>query len=106
MNRPPYLFFTNTDPTTLTYVPPPHSRFQITAAQSAVSGTPFDLTVTALDPYGNIDTNYQVTVEDPNVFTKTWVMNPRTLRLGSKPLEEGPPCVEKDAEHLTSFEHH
>jgi hypothetical protein len=50
--------------------------------------------------------NYQVTVEDPNVFTKPWVMNPRTLRLGNKLLEEGPPCVEKDAEHLTSFEHH
>jgi hypothetical protein len=40
----------------------PGSRFQITAASTAVSGTPFDLTVTALDLYGNIDTNYQGTV--------------------------------------------
>jgi hypothetical protein len=40
----------------------PGNRFQITAASSAVSGTPFDLTVTALDLYGNIDTNYQGTV--------------------------------------------
>src|SRR6266550_3701682 len=50
--------------------------------------------------------NYQVTVEDPNVFTKPWVMNPRTLRLGARPLEEGPPCVEKDAEHLVTLDHH
>jgi sugar lactone lactonase YvrE len=40
----------------------PGNRFQITAASSAVSGTPFDLTVTALDPYGNLDTTYQGTV--------------------------------------------
>ena len=50
--------------------------------------------------------NYQVTVEDPNVFTKPWIMNPRTLRLGNRPLEEGPPCVEKDAEHLVTLDHH
>jgi hypothetical protein len=47
-----------------------------------------------------------VTVEDPNVFTRPWVMNPRTLRLGARPLEEGPPCVEKDAEHLVTLDHH
>jgi hypothetical protein len=47
-----------------------------------------------------------VTVEDPNVFTRPWVMNPRTLRLGPRPLEEGPPCVEKDAEHLVTLDHH
>ena len=49
---------------------------------------------------------YQATVEDPNVLTRPWVMNPRTLRLGTRPLEEGPPCVEKDAEHLVTNEHH
>src|SRR5918911_40713 len=46
---------------------------------------------------------YLVTVEDPNVFTRPWNMNPRTLRLGNRPLEEGPPCVEKDAEHLVTL---
>jgi WD40 repeat protein len=56
------LFFTNTDPTTLAYVPPLRSRFLITAASTAVSGTPFDITVTALDPAGNIDTSYPGTV--------------------------------------------
>ena len=49
---------------------------------------------------------YQATVEDPNVFTRPWVMNSRTLRLGTRPLEEGPPCVEKDAEHLVTLDHH
>jgi hypothetical protein len=40
----------------------PGNRFQITAASTAVSGTPFDLTITALDLYGNLDPNYQGTV--------------------------------------------
>ncbi len=43
-------------------MPPPQSHFLITVPPTAVSGTPFDITVTALDPYGNIDTNYQGTV--------------------------------------------
>jgi streptogramin lyase len=62
LNEGVFLIFTRTDPTTLAYVPPPHSRFQFTAPPTAVSGTPFDVTVTALDPSGNIDTNYQGTV--------------------------------------------
>jgi hypothetical protein len=40
----------------------PADHFQITAPTTGVSGTPFDLIITALDPYGNIDTNYQGTV--------------------------------------------
>jgi sugar lactone lactonase YvrE len=55
------LFFTNTDPTTLGYLPP-KSRLLITAPATAVSGTPFDITVTALDASGNIDTSYDGTV--------------------------------------------
>jgi hypothetical protein len=42
----------------------------ITTAPTAVSGMPFDVTVTAVDSYGNIDTNYQGMVifssTDPN----------------------------------------
>src|SRR5205823_11593133 len=52
--------FRNTDPTTLAYVP--ISRFVIIAASTALSGMPFDLTLTALDANGNVDANYQGTV--------------------------------------------
>ena len=49
---------------------------------------------------------YDMTVEDQNVLSRPWTMNPRTLRVGNRPLEEGPPCVEKDAEHLVTLDHH
>jgi hypothetical protein len=44
--------------------PEPKSRFVVTtsAANPDVAGTPFDVTVTAVDPYGNTDTNYRGTV--------------------------------------------
>src|SRR5207253_5602741 len=38
------------------------SHFQVDAASSVVPGAGFDVTVTALDPYGNIDTNYLGTI--------------------------------------------
>lgn len=56
------LIFTNTSPTTLAYVPPPRGGFLISAAATVVSGTPFDITVTALDTSGNIDPTYQGTL--------------------------------------------
>ena len=52
---------------------------------------------------------YQVTVEDPKVLMKPWVMNPRTLNLNKDPmalLEENLPCRERDLEHLVTKEHH
>jgi sugar lactone lactonase YvrE len=64
--------FRNTDPTTLAYVAV--RRLHITAASSAVSGATLSLTVTALDPNGNIDTSYQGAVSfsttdaDPGVL--------------------------------------
>jgi sugar lactone lactonase YvrE len=36
--------------------------FSLAAPASVVPGTPFEVTVTALDPYGNTDVNYQGTV--------------------------------------------
>jgi len=52
---------------------------------------------------------YEVTVEDPTVFTRPWIMNPRMLKLNTAPdaaIDEDPPCVEKDAAHLVTKEHH
>jgi hypothetical protein len=46
----------------LTHVAAPAVAFQIVAPTSAPSGTAFDVTVIAVDPDGNIDTNYQGTV--------------------------------------------
>jgi hypothetical protein len=52
---------------------------------------------------------YEVAVEDPIVFTRPWIMNPRILKLNTDPnaaIDEDPPCVEKDAGHLVTKEHH
>lgn len=51
-------------------------HFLVSAAATAVSGTPFDITVTALDPYGNIDTNYQGTVTFSTTDSDPGVMLP------------------------------
>jgi glucuronoarabinoxylan endo-1,4-beta-xylanase len=40
----------------------PAVAFQLFVQASASSGTPFDITVVAVDAYGNIDTNYQGTI--------------------------------------------
>jgi hypothetical protein len=52
---------------------------------------------------------WQATVDDPDVFLKPWVMNPRVLRRNpdSKAvLEETLPCSERDLSHLVTKEHH
>jgi hypothetical protein len=50
--------------TKVTVVAAPVSQFLVStsAADPQAAGTPFDVTVVALDPYGNVDTNYQGTV--------------------------------------------
>jgi hypothetical protein len=46
----------------ITVTPAAASQLQLTVTASAASGTPFDITVTALDAYGNVDVNYLGTV--------------------------------------------
>jgi streptogramin lyase len=76
LNMPAYMFFSHTDPTTLSYVPPPQSRLFILAPVTAVSGTPFGVTVTALDPSGNVDPTYQGTVAFSTTDPDTAVVLP------------------------------
>jgi hypothetical protein len=53
---------------------------------------------------GNVVT-YQATVEDPTVLVTPWIMDPRTLTLGSGVVEETPPCQEEDESHLQFYHH-
>jgi hypothetical protein len=71
-----YLCFTNSDPTSLASVPPSQSRFLFTAPATVVSRTPFDVTVTALDSAGKIDTNYQGTVSFSSTDTDSGAVLP------------------------------
>ena len=50
--------------------------------------------------------DYEVTVEDPAVLAKPWIMSPRTLILQPDVLEQAPPCIDKDVPHLTDLSHH
>jgi hypothetical protein len=46
----------------ITVNPAAADHLSVSAPSSVTSGTPFDITVTALDPFGNTDVNYQGTV--------------------------------------------
>ena len=52
---------------------------------------------------------YTATVEDPLVLARPWVMNSRDLKLSTSradALLEAPPCVEHDAPHIVTLDHH
>jgi hypothetical protein len=48
---------------------------------------------------------YQVTADDPEILQKPWTLS-RTLTLQPDALEEAAPCVDKDAGHYVTLEHH
>jgi hypothetical protein len=60
----------------ITVVAAPANHFLLTAPLTAVSGIPFDVMVTALDPYGNVDTNYGGTVAFTSSDTDPGVVLP------------------------------
>src|SRR5262249_16662276 len=62
LSVPHGLCFTNTDPTTHSYGRGAANHILITTSRTVIAGTPFDVTLTALDLYGNVDTTYQSTV--------------------------------------------
>jgi hypothetical protein len=52
---------------------------------------------------------YDVTVDDPDMFLKPWVMNPRTVVLNADPKavpDESLPYQERDVSHFVTKEHH
>lgn len=54
----------------------PANHFLVGGPPSVVSGTPFDVGVSALDPYGNVDTNYTGTVTFVSTDTAAGVVLP------------------------------
>ena len=53
--------------------------------------------------------NYTAIVEDPDVLAKPWTQTPRVLRLSTNKADgllEAPPCVEHDAPHIVTLDHH
>ncbi len=52
---------------------------------------------------------YQATVEDPDVLAKPWVQPLRQLKRSTSQADallEAPPCVEHDAPHIVTLDHH
>src|SRR3954468_9336545 len=52
---------------------------------------------------------YTATVDDPLVLAKPWTTTPGDLKLSASQADallEGPPCVEHDAPHIVTLDHH
>src|SRR5262249_37410363 len=56
------LWFTEIQGTKIGRLRAPTNRVRITAGPTVVTGAAFDITITALGPWGNVDTGYQGTV--------------------------------------------
>ena len=52
---------------------------------------------------------YTATVEDPLVLAKPWTRGPANMKLSTNKADallEAPPCVEHDAPHIVTLDHH
>ena len=48
--------------------------------------------------------HYQATVEDPEIFTRPWIMNPWISKSTKELLVENAPCIESDIGHIITFD--
>jgi hypothetical protein len=69
--------------TNIAVVAAPAVSFMVLANSSQASGTPFDLTVVAVDAWGNVDTNYRGTVTFTTTDTATGVQLPASYTFQS-----------------------
>jgi autotransporter-associated beta strand protein len=79
--------------------PAPASILVLTAPSSTASGSPFDITVTAQDPYGNTDTNYQGTVTFSTSDTDPGVVLPADYSF--QPSDQGSMTFARGATLIT-----
>jgi hypothetical protein len=92
--------------TTVTVVAAPAVAFLLICPSTAISGMPFDVTVVAVDPFGNTDTNYQGTVAFSTSDADPGVMLPANYTFqpsdgGTVTFPSGVTLITRDDETLT-----
>jgi hypothetical protein len=74
-------------------------NYRITAPASVISGMPFDVTVVAVDRFGNVDTNYQGAVAFSTSDTDPGVMLPADYTFPAERWRYGDLRERCDADH-------
>lgn len=85
----------------------PADHLLVTAPSTVVAGTPFDVTLSALDPYGNVDPNYSGTVTWTSSDTDPGVVLPAAYTFqptdtGTHPFPAGVTLITAGDQTLTA----